>query len=107
MWPTMSSPQLGSSQPAGISPDEAQQVRKVCRALRVGNMIFALEATVMLKHAATLGMFAIAGLTFAVGSSAPTTLVGFAMLGVAMSCEVAAWHRVVRARHGDTGAGRN
>ena len=52
----------------------------------------------MLKHAGTLGMFVIAGLLFAVGSSAPTTIIGLALLGFAISVEVAAWHRIVRAR---------
>lgn len=48
----------------------------------------------MLKHAVTLGMFIIAGLIFAVGSSAPTTVIGLAMLGCAISIEVTAWYRV-------------
>ena len=57
----------------------------------------------MLKHAITLGMFVTAGLMFAVGSSAPTTLVGLAMLGVAISIEISGWRRVVRARRDNRG----
>lgn len=57
----------------------------------------------MLKHAVTLGMFIIAGLMFAVASSASTTLIGFAMVGVAISTEVSAWNRVMRTRRGHAG----
>ena len=60
----------------------------------------------MLKQAATLGMFVIAGLMFAIGSSAPITLIGFVLLGIAISTEVAAWHRVARARRSGTGPTR-
>lgn len=57
-----------------------------------------------MKHAVTLGMFVTAGLMFAVGSSAPTTVIGFAILAIAISTEVAAWHRVARACQGDRSA---
>jgi hypothetical protein len=60
----------------------------------------------MLKRAVTLAMFVTAGLIFAIGSSAPTTLIGFAMLGVAISTEVAAWHRVVGARRSGKASAR-
>lgn len=59
----------------------------------------------MLKHVATLGMFAIAGLLFAIGSSAPTNLICFAVLGVAIGVEATAWHRVARARRHERGPG--
>lgn len=60
----------------------------------------------MLKHAVTLGMFVMAGLVFAIGTSAPTTIVGLTLFTVAISTEVAAWRRVVRVRRADTGPAR-
>jgi len=56
----------------------------------------------MLKHAITLGMFIASGLLFAIGSIAPLTLLGFAMLGFAIGIELNAWHRVMRARRSRT-----
>lgn len=93
-------------QPSVASPTLKRHAGRICRLnhaalpgrhyLPVPSTLPVLEVTVMLRHAATLGMLITSGLIFALGSAGPMTLVGLAMLGVGLGIEIAAWGRVAR-----------